>query len=80
MDIYRREEELNAKVKGLNEEILHLRGKITQQKKHEEMLDKMMKRQHEQIITLENRSKMGEEKGNKSARKSAKNNQVDHSS
>lgn len=45
---------------ALNEEILHLRGKLAKQKKSEEMQEKMMKRQHEQILTLEAKTKTDE--------------------
>ncbi len=52
MDIYKKEEELVNKVNSLNEEVIHLKNKLAKQKKHEEMQEKMMKRQHEQILSL----------------------------
>lgn len=52
MDIYKKEEELNLKVSSLNEEIIHLKNKLEKQKKHEEVLNKSIKAQHQQILNL----------------------------
>lgn len=52
MDIYKKEEELNQKVSALNEEIIHLKNKLEKQRKHEEVLNKSIKAQHQQILNL----------------------------
>lgn len=52
MDIYKKEKELTLKVTSLNEEVIHFKNKLEKQKKHEEVLNKTIKAQHQQILNF----------------------------
>jgi hypothetical protein len=55
LDIYKKEEEAQQKIKALSEEIVHLKKKTQEQKKAQLQQDKSMKFQQLQLIALEDK-------------------------
>lgn len=51
-DSYKKEEELTQKIMQQNQEIIHLKKKMADQKKNQELMDKTLKTLREQITAL----------------------------
>jgi len=57
LDIYKKEEEAQLKIKALSEEIIHLKKRTQEQRKFQDQQDKSMKFQQQQLIALEEKKK-----------------------
>jgi hypothetical protein len=55
LDIYKKYNEANDKINSLNGELVHLKKKLNEVKKVEELQEKNIKRQHEKLLGLEKR-------------------------